>query len=366
MTAAVPEIKINKEYAKLVYPLTELEYNTFKESIKEKGQWIPIVVNEGGSILDGHHRFKASGELDIKPITEVKRFDSQIEEKIFVIESNLKRRQLNDFQRAELGYGLEEVYGEKAKLRQLSALKKGNKVPSVSNDTNGEKGRTAQLIAARIGISTSKYNRSKKIIDQGTEDQKKKLRGGKSTVNKEYHIVSREERRKEHFKTWEQERLERKQKQERDYIFVYSTSGKTHLELPKLLTWSDEEIEECREVYGSSDEDIEEMRRADWSDVDLEDLKQQLDEREKPNWWLSEEEKQKEIQLGKEYEEFDKRYREKYLEKDWASKKEIIDWLSLIDDSVRFSVGIYYRGRFPPRPPRPLEPQGHFKFRDKK
>ena len=39
-------------------------------------------------------------------------------EKQFVIEVNIKRRQLNEFQIAELGYKLEEVEGEQAKKRK--------------------------------------------------------------------------------------------------------------------------------------------------------------------------------------------------------------------------------------------------------
>ena len=46
-----------------------------------------------------------------------------LEEKRFVIDINLKRRQLNDFQKAELAYKLEDIYKEQARLRQLSKLK---------------------------------------------------------------------------------------------------------------------------------------------------------------------------------------------------------------------------------------------------
>ena len=150
-----------------------------KASIKNYGQWYPIVVTKQGIILDGHHRFKACQELNIEPKIEIKSSLSEIDQKIFVIDSNLKRRQLNDFQKAELGYSLEGVYSEAAKLRQLSSLKVGNKnklsvsvsVPLVSNDNNGEKakGRTSAIIAKQIGISASIYNRAKKIILEGSQ-----------------------------------------------------------------------------------------------------------------------------------------------------------------------------------------------------
>ena len=60
-------IKINEEYAKLVHPLTHLELNSLKESIKNNGQWYPIIVNQKGFILDGHHNFEVCQELSIEP-----------------------------------------------------------------------------------------------------------------------------------------------------------------------------------------------------------------------------------------------------------------------------------------------------------
>jgi ParB-like chromosome segregation protein Spo0J len=59
-------IKTNQEYASLVPQLSTEEYESLKQSIKENGLWVPIVVNKDGVILDGHHRYKACQELGIK------------------------------------------------------------------------------------------------------------------------------------------------------------------------------------------------------------------------------------------------------------------------------------------------------------
>jgi ParB-like chromosome segregation protein Spo0J len=55
-------IKTNQEYASLVPQLSKEEYESLKQSIKENGLWVPIVVNNDGVILDGHHRYKACQE----------------------------------------------------------------------------------------------------------------------------------------------------------------------------------------------------------------------------------------------------------------------------------------------------------------
>jgi ParB-like chromosome segregation protein Spo0J len=62
-TTTPAAIKTSQEYADLVPPLSAEEYESLKESIKQNGLWVPIVVNSQGIILDGHHRFKVCQEL---------------------------------------------------------------------------------------------------------------------------------------------------------------------------------------------------------------------------------------------------------------------------------------------------------------
>src|SRR5207249_5366322 len=68
-------------------------------------------------ILDGHNRHKICQELGIKPVVIRKEFASKAQEKLFVIESNLKRRHLTDIERVEIGMQLEPIEAELAKER---------------------------------------------------------------------------------------------------------------------------------------------------------------------------------------------------------------------------------------------------------
>src|SRR5215213_9656463 len=116
-------IKINPEYSKLVNPLSNAEYEALKSSISNKGLHLPIIINQDNVILDGHNRLKICQELGIEPKFEVKEFHDPLQEKEFVIEVNLKRRHLNNFQIAELEYKIEDIYKERAKLRSFNNLK---------------------------------------------------------------------------------------------------------------------------------------------------------------------------------------------------------------------------------------------------
>ena len=191
-------LKINSEYSNLVNPLSDLEYEVLKNSIKEKGLHLPIIVNEKGEILDGHHRYKSCKELDIEPKIEVKSFDNLLDEKEFVIEINLKRRQLNSFQKAQQAYKLEQIEKERSRQRQLSGLKNVNSsfTPIDGND-KPSKGETADIVSKKLGISQGTYQRAKTIIEEGTEEQNKRLEQGKSKINKEYEKIKKDKKKQE-------------------------------------------------------------------------------------------------------------------------------------------------------------------------
>jgi ParB-like chromosome segregation protein Spo0J len=194
-------LKINPEYSNMVNPLSELEYQSLKYSISKKGLHLPIIVNQDGVILDGHHRYRICKELGIESVTEVKRFDNLLDEKEFVIEINLKRRHLNNFQIAELEYKMEEIYKERAKMRSFSNLKNVNKeiilstAPNDAIDVNIETGKVSELIAKKTGLSPRTYERAKKIIEEGSEKVKEKLRANKTTISKEYDKIQRDLKR---------------------------------------------------------------------------------------------------------------------------------------------------------------------------
>jgi DNA methylase/ParB/Sulfiredoxin domain len=194
------DIKIDKEYAKLVPPLTDKEYEGLKLSIEVDGQHHCITINEDGYILDGHHRFRACQELEREPRYEVLRFSSKLKEIEFVRDSNLRRRHLNDFQRIIVvnnSKKLKERYGEAAKARQLSGLKKGDKLPLGQNCPNGETGRTSDKLAVIAQVRPTLYKYGVKIIEQGSEPVIKKLLDGKTTISKEYQKIQVEQIKKQ-------------------------------------------------------------------------------------------------------------------------------------------------------------------------
>lgn len=185
-------LSVNSIYQKLVPPVTDVEFKLLKDSIESSGQWIPILTNPNGVILDGHHRYQICQELNIKPKFAIREFENELLEKKFVIECNLKRRHLNDFQKAELGVLLLPIEQELAKQGQG----KRNDLTSRPNDLKVKsKEQSRDKVANKVGMSGRTFERARKVIDRAPEDVKQLLREGKSTISKEYQKIQKDEKR---------------------------------------------------------------------------------------------------------------------------------------------------------------------------
>jgi len=224
------ELKINPEYEALLPKLTEPEFQELKESIRKDGLHYTLAINKGGVILDGHHRLRACRELGIEPKVEVKVFENVLLEKKFVIESNLKRRHLNKFQRGKLVLPLLEIEKELAKQRQGERTDltgtSGKYFPDVTKPKRQRKPLTQEQKEARklkaklrrdekkkTGIELKKPNRArtnvarkvqlsdrtlekvKDILDKGSEELKQKVESGQTSISYAHKIIKRQERK---------------------------------------------------------------------------------------------------------------------------------------------------------------------------
>jgi len=191
-TVAPQELRINEEYASIVPKISDVEYEPIKQSIKEHGQHVPIVVNRKGEILDGITRNRICQELgiEVRTILCPAEYEDPLFAKQFIISINHDRRHLNDFQKGELQYKLHHYKTEiEAKVRQASTIpekgQKGFQPVSVSHDTHTEKGRSREIIARKTGLSPATYSRIVKLIEKAPEDVKEKLRKEKAKIFKE-------------------------------------------------------------------------------------------------------------------------------------------------------------------------------------
>jgi 16S rRNA G966 N2-methylase RsmD len=214
------ELILKPEYQELVYELPDEDYQELKQSIKEYGLYNPIIINQAGIILDGHHRYKICKELGLlDKLTEqnlwrVKFFGDSYLERIYIIDANLSRRQLIPMQRGDLVLKRdklveereahlrmirgtksddEEEEGDQGTLEQICSRvdedeeedeeKSQGKKPGMGS-SESRKGRTRNILAKRAGISETQLRKIEYILKHGTEEEKSLGFKGKITVHK--------------------------------------------------------------------------------------------------------------------------------------------------------------------------------------
>jgi AraC-like DNA-binding protein len=161
------ELKINSDIERLTPQMTDVEFQRLKQSIREYGLKIPIEVMPDGTIIDGHHRYKACKELGIEPTYHINKDVTTIEQaKELARELNDSRRQMNLPRRILCAYQtFKDKLEQEAKERQLAQLKQFSEHRCVPGNTT-EKGRTVEKLAKQLGVSPSTLQRSFKIIEK--------------------------------------------------------------------------------------------------------------------------------------------------------------------------------------------------------
>jgi len=114
------ELLINEKFKDLIPALTTDEFNFLSESIKKDGVREPILTWQG-VIIDGHNRYAICQKHNIPFITKELEFADENDAVIFIIKNQLGRRNLTDFNRANLALQLENIIKESAKTNQKKA-----------------------------------------------------------------------------------------------------------------------------------------------------------------------------------------------------------------------------------------------------
>jgi ParB-like chromosome segregation protein Spo0J len=162
------ELKINKKLEEIIPKLSLDTFKALKENIREKGLIKPIDVMTDGTIVDGHHRYKACKELEMEPEASIIKIKSLEEAIDYSFSVNFHRRQLNAFQKVEW---LNEWENARRDV--------GGRHFSDEKSTLEDKGN-------RVGLAGSIVSKGLKILDVASEEVKDKLRNEEWTINYAY------------------------------------------------------------------------------------------------------------------------------------------------------------------------------------
>jgi len=143
-----------------IFPMmTGEEFEALKKDIEEHGQIEPIMLDDDDRILDGRNRYKACVDLG-KTDEEIEFVGYEGEQSPidYCISINLKRRHLNESQRAMVGAKATELYEDEAKGR----MKSGKAAP------DEKKGRSRDKAAETVNVSGRSVSTAAKVLKNGS------------------------------------------------------------------------------------------------------------------------------------------------------------------------------------------------------
>lgn len=184
-------IKIDKEFERLIPPLSaeefaQLEANCLREGIRD-----PLIVwavpNGDQILIDGHNRMKISVNHSGIPF-EIKQmqFDNRMEAEEWILRNQLGRRNVDKWVRLGMAKRLEDIEKEKSRKR----MKAGVKADPKEKFPEGEQ--TRDIMGKLIGVSGKTYEKMKAIDASDNEEIKAAARSGEISVNKAYERIKAE------------------------------------------------------------------------------------------------------------------------------------------------------------------------------
>ncbi len=171
---------IDQEFAGLIPPLTHEEYSGLEASILAEGCRDALVV-WGEVLVDGHNRYRIC-EAHGVPYNVVHRdFTDRNEVLLWMLNNQLGRRNLNDFQRVEMVRKCEDAVKAQAEQRML----KGKADPM----EKFPQGTSRDTLGAMAGVSGKTYEHAAVILDEAPEEVIQAARINELSINAAYEVT---------------------------------------------------------------------------------------------------------------------------------------------------------------------------------
>lgn len=169
-------LNIDQELKNLLPPLSDEEFISLEEDIVNCGRILQPVLVWNGVIIDGHNRYEIAQVHELDFETKEIAFESKEEAKLWIIKHQMGRRNLNDFQRAEMAIKLKSSVEVKAKANQRAA---GGAVPMKSTEPVNTREELAKLASS----SEDTIRKVEVIMDKASVEDIQKLRSGECSIN---------------------------------------------------------------------------------------------------------------------------------------------------------------------------------------
>jgi hypothetical protein len=182
------KLMIDPEFESLFPRLADEEFAALEESILREGCRHKLIL-WNGLIVDGHNRYKICMKHG-RPFetTELERRDTRESVISWMIDNQLARRNLPEYERIELMAKKGDLIAALAKKKKMAGTNQHTSLPS--NLTGGSAIDTRNEIAKAAGVSTGTISKFKKIKEQAVPEVIEKVRSGEVKIDVAAQVAS--------------------------------------------------------------------------------------------------------------------------------------------------------------------------------
>lgn len=214
------KLKTDNEFKDLIPPLEIDELNRLEKSIKKEGCREPITLWKG-IIVDGHNRYNICIENNIKFKIENRKFKDKEEVTLWMIDTQLGRRNISKYDRTRLALKQGDIIGKQAKEQQ------GNRTDILMNSSKSQREfkrtkepiNTRKKIAKVAKVAEDTVTKVKYIEKKADKAQKRALSEQKFSINKVYNELKKADKRKKIAESFKEPKLPKTKKK---YNIIYA------------------------------------------------------------------------------------------------------------------------------------------------
>lgn len=173
-------LTVDEEFQSLIPPLSDDERRQLEENILQDGIRDPLVVWQGhGIIVDGHNRYSIATKHGLPFKTREIAFTDRDAVKLWIVQNQFGRRNVNRYSRGELALKLEPTYAAQAKANQQLSDGRGKK--GLANLPNLN---TRDELAKIAGVSSRLMAMIQYLVEAASDEVKVALRADELTINR--------------------------------------------------------------------------------------------------------------------------------------------------------------------------------------
>ena len=175
---------VQPEFAELLPPLTEEQFDALEKDIAANGCYAPIIVNEDLVVIDGHNRKSVCEKHGVPYRMMVFSFEDTLEAKRWALDTQKGRRNLDKWELGKIALKLKPEIEARARANMGTRTDLSATLPEGFRATD-----TRKELAESVGIGERTMGKVMQIDDNAPEAVRRALDSRELSVNQGYLIT---------------------------------------------------------------------------------------------------------------------------------------------------------------------------------